>query len=1085
VKDIKYIVNYILDRKQKIVKYILPGIGGILCLIIFFQWLKTSSNVFLIAKFVSFRTLFFASSVIWFSTLLIIFVLTEKGKSPRLKFCFYYCMVFSIICIIIASYISHGEAIRSILFVEKNDVFMDYFNSIQYGRFPYSHQVIYPPLINVLYSFFGHFNVINGNTVANRISQTGILTFSVYCFVVYLALTWIIFQSKGGSNKEKYLFIFVLFFSLPFIYAFERGNSIVLALFFILVYLHFYHSPNYKIKYLSFLALAIAASIKISPAIFGVLLIKERRFKDAIICAVIGLFVFLLPFLLTDGNIFVLLDNIAKTTKEFQGTFIDGTGKFWIVGQGNYVNILNTAKFLGRIFNVALINIAAIGSVGLLLFGILCVMVGQNLEQWKALGILSSIIVLCAGFSAIYNLIYLGIPLLYFIDKKSNDTKADFIYAFLFIGIFVPIVNLKLQLFKVFFNDLYPMKISTFVESIALLIFATMLIAEAYWNIYKDDQILSAKKKKMYYCTSLILVVVLMIYVYGYKAKQPIEAFYPSNVEACNVTTGFIMEDGLLTRILPEASVNLKTKGLLKYGLSVSYKSLSKNSSLTDNVNLAIIANDKIIRNINMRQDNRGLIFIDPITLLSKGVLDEKNVILKLKILNNDNASKKNDVSGLNINYIGPAQFVDSITNNTYFLNASSGFFKNGSTIWMGDKASILLGSNELKFKTLKISGFVPQNWYLSNPGKKPIITFITPRDVIVKELPNLGEFNIQIPYNKMCTYANYFQDYPILLKMEINGTFNTKQLEIDSDAREKSIIINNIVPVCLTDEFKLGFNDINVGQDVYIEQNEAWIGKNGDFIFDPTLFRDGGIYMAFVVPKMLYIANAGKPLNLSVYINEQKAREVKIKDAEKYEDQLQGLFISSKNLSNVTLGNKIKLHIELNSTFNPKTLRINLHDNRELGIRLVYIGSRPFIKKIAKGSNLDYYTNGFFYDSREGVLAMGTQARALLSKRDYSNNGMKIKYYINPLLLSSNVNNDLTLNVMLNEIKVKTVPIVEPGECEIKLSRQELQNVNNDYDFLNLKLYVNGVYNEKKLQIRNYDVDMSIKNIVIEPCNS
>ena len=34
---------------------------------------------------------------------------------------------------------------------------MDFFNSIGYGRHPYEQGVIYPPLMNVIYAFFGHF----------------------------------------------------------------------------------------------------------------------------------------------------------------------------------------------------------------------------------------------------------------------------------------------------------------------------------------------------------------------------------------------------------------------------------------------------------------------------------------------------------------------------------------------------------------------------------------------------------------------------------------------------------------------------------------------------------------------------------------------------------------------------------------------------------------------------------------------------------------------------------------------------------------------------------------------------------------
>jgi hypothetical protein len=64
----------------------------------------------------------------------------------------------------------------------------------------------------------------------------------------------------------------------------------------ILIYLRYYNSNSKKLQYMSFFALAMAAGIKIVPAIFGVLLIREKRYRDACICAIIGVFVFFVPF---------------------------------------------------------------------------------------------------------------------------------------------------------------------------------------------------------------------------------------------------------------------------------------------------------------------------------------------------------------------------------------------------------------------------------------------------------------------------------------------------------------------------------------------------------------------------------------------------------------------------------------------------------------------------------------------------------------------------------------------------------------------------------------------------------------------
>lgn len=110
------------------------------------------------------------------------------------------------------------------------DSFMDFFNSIQYGRKPYTTGVIYPPLINLIYAIFGMGipdSVKAQGTLAYRTSLQGIV--ALVLFYVMAVLLYIIAWRDDSrfTNKEKIFLITATFFTLPFIFAVERGNSLL------------------------------------------------------------------------------------------------------------------------------------------------------------------------------------------------------------------------------------------------------------------------------------------------------------------------------------------------------------------------------------------------------------------------------------------------------------------------------------------------------------------------------------------------------------------------------------------------------------------------------------------------------------------------------------------------------------------------------------------------------------------------------------------------------------------------------------------------------------------------------------------
>lgn len=255
------------------------------------------------------------------------------------------------------------------------DSFMDFFNSIQYGRKPYTAGVIYPPLINLIYAIFGMGipdSVKAQGTLAYRTSLQGIV--ALVLFYVVAVLLYIV-AWKGDSrftNKEKIFLITATFFTLPFIFAVERGNSLLWCVPLTMLFVNNYNKKEKRKRILAIVALALAASMKMYPAFFGILLVREKKWKEALTAVVVGAITMFAPFLLMEkGNRSPLLwlSNIAKTSEMFQST-----------GYGYKVNLSNTIGFIESEFGIHITGTNFL-IIAVLLINSLLVLIKKNMPQ--------------------------------------------------------------------------------------------------------------------------------------------------------------------------------------------------------------------------------------------------------------------------------------------------------------------------------------------------------------------------------------------------------------------------------------------------------------------------------------------------------------------------------------------------------------------------------------------------------------------------------------------------------------------------------------------------------------------------------
>ena len=166
----------------------------------------------------------------------------------------------------------------------------------------------YPPLAYLLFYLM--------DTVSGRDAETArAAAVSVALSALCLAgLITVCYCMLDAPRPGRIGFALALLLSGVSLNAVERGNIILLAAGLCAFFLAGYRSARPVVRELAFVALAVAAALKIFPALFGLLLLFERRWKDALRLLLYGVVAAFLPFVFMKGgfgNLPLLLENFG------------------------------------------------------------------------------------------------------------------------------------------------------------------------------------------------------------------------------------------------------------------------------------------------------------------------------------------------------------------------------------------------------------------------------------------------------------------------------------------------------------------------------------------------------------------------------------------------------------------------------------------------------------------------------------------------------------------------------------------------------------------------------------------------------
>jgi hypothetical protein len=309
-------------------------------------------------------------------------------------------------------------------------------------RNPYLNEAIglgnaaYPPLAYDLFFLLAHASTIpeEGHGYLTYYYQplwTMLFTITL-CFTFVLIHFFSTRQLRKCSTFDATMVSLALCFSRPMLYTVERGNILIVTMLATSIYIFYYDSNNKWIKEIALISLAIAAGIKLTPALLGILLLYKKDWKAAIRTIIYGLLFFLVPFLFLKGGLHNLQQLISNVRLHFT-YYPDTSGTGLVACFYKYAKIISNnnyemSSFIHKMLTILRMIISFTLLTGAALYK----------EKWKTIFNVIIVLLILPSVSGEYCLIYLLPATILFLDHLSihNVTKSEIIIVVCMIMIY-------------------------------------------------------------------------------------------------------------------------------------------------------------------------------------------------------------------------------------------------------------------------------------------------------------------------------------------------------------------------------------------------------------------------------------------------------------------------------------------------------------------------------------------------------------------------------------------------------------------------------------------------------------------------
>lgn len=236
----------------------------------------------------------------------------EKKATTFGLFKFFVIFFFLCLCInIILAVMTGGDSWKLQMFHSNGytDMFMDFFNSVRDGgssNVYTERNNIYPPLCVLIFRIIS--KLIKPNLVSTPFNLRTLLQYDQICILIYFAFAiicivgltrlveaYVKLKQNGKFKLEASILSYMMIVSFPVMFCIERGNILILSVVLSMFFCFFKDSSTPIVREISYIALAIAAGIKLYPAIFGLTLIIEKKYKEAFRTILYGIIIVVGP----------------------------------------------------------------------------------------------------------------------------------------------------------------------------------------------------------------------------------------------------------------------------------------------------------------------------------------------------------------------------------------------------------------------------------------------------------------------------------------------------------------------------------------------------------------------------------------------------------------------------------------------------------------------------------------------------------------------------------------------------------------------------------------------------------------------
>ena len=358
-----------------------------------------------------------------------------------------------------AFYMNKPYPFNTFLFFPTNNS-NDFYNTVVFGNkalsLPPSYTRNYFPFLNLIISLFS-------------LIKPHVLSFYIFStiFILYLLRYNQLNLSIGRKQSDIKNILIFTFLTYPVLFSLERGNFELILFIFLSLFVYYYKAGK---TFLSILFLSMSIAMKLYPAVFLVLLVADKRYKEVLYAIFTTLLLSAGSMLFLDGDFFGNITRMLQSQKLYTEMYAlgdagldHGHSIFGVFKAVIYYLKINVD--IRQLLTVYVAGVAAV-FVALTIF-----ILRFKIKFWQKIGLLIFAMALLPHVSNNYKLLHIFIPIYLFINTGEKE-RYGYAYIFLFGLLLIP------KNYRVF-DNLYA---GVIFDPVIILLLSALIIIEAVKN---------------------------------------------------------------------------------------------------------------------------------------------------------------------------------------------------------------------------------------------------------------------------------------------------------------------------------------------------------------------------------------------------------------------------------------------------------------------------------------------------------------------------------------------------------------------------------------------------------------------------